>query len=106
MYQCSICKTEAKKTKDGYKRVCACSEGNIICGIESNLKGIGGIEEKKEIFHNLSDSSFTNVQAMLVGLASVEFFQLGKSEIFAKELTLTDTGSNRTFSFTLTAKEI
>lgn len=106
MYQCSICQKEAQLNEDGYVRTCDCKEGNIICGMESNLEGKGGIKETKEIFHNLSESSFSNVQAMLVGLASVEFFQLGKKEIFANEMTLTDTNSKRTFTFTLTAKEL
>jgi len=69
-------------------------------------KSTVSVKEKIEVSHNLTESSLLMVRSMMIGLSALEFFQEGKSELFANDLVIEDEKTGRKFSYTLTAKEI
>lgn len=80
----------------------------MLIPLEANLEGKSttSINEVVEVKHNLTESSILMVRSMMIGLSALEFFQEGKSELFANDLVIEDAPTGRKFSFSLTAKEI
>lgn len=80
----------------------------MLIPLEANLEGKSttSVKEVVEVKHNLTESSILMVRSMMIGLSALEFFQEGKSELFANDLVIEDAPTGRKFSFSLTAKEI
>jgi len=80
----------------------------MLIPLEANLEGKSttSVKEVVEVKHNLTESSLLMVRSMMIGLSALEFFQEGKSELFANDLVIEDAPTGRKFSFSLTAKEI
>lgn len=80
----------------------------MLIELHANLEGKSttSVKEVVEVKHNLTESSLLMVRSMMIGLSALEFFQEGKSELFANDLVIEDAPTGRKFSFSLTAKEI
>jgi hypothetical protein len=107
MYTCNICGIEA--TVDHVnppKFNCECIGAKVITEMTASMHGVGGVSEAKESNNNLSDTSAAVVKQMMSMVLGVEFFQENKKEVFARDVVIHDTASNRKFSFTLTAQEL
>ena len=80
----------------------------MLIPLEANLEGKSttSVKEVIKVRHNLTESSLLMVRSMMIGLSALEFFQEGKSELFANDLVIEDAPTGRKFSFSLTAKEI
>lgn len=107
MYTCSICKTEA--TVDHVNPAslnCDCDGGKVVAEINGHAYGQGSLNAHTALNNNLSEPSASFLKQMMSMIIGVEFFQEGKTEIFANEVVIEDSKTGRRFSFTLTAKEI
>lgn len=78
----------------------------MIAEMSANLKGLGGITDKEEIQHNLSEPSMLFVKTMLIGIAGTEFFKEGKKEMFARNMVIIDETTRRKFVFNLEGEEV
>jgi hypothetical protein len=76
--------------------------------MEATVTGKGGVsdvhEEKPN--NNLSMGSATILKHTFFSLAALEFFQNGKTELYAEDIRVRDEQTGREFSFSLTAKEL
>lgn len=74
--------------------------------MKTQLHGVGGIKEAEKPNNNLSEESAMVVKQMMSMVLGTEFFRDNKTEVFARDIVIEDSSSNRKFSFTLTAKEL
>lgn len=105
MYTCSKCYKEVEIVP-GIKAMC-CEGATVLLGMgEVGLHGHGAMNEVPVVNNNLSDTSAAFLKQMASMIIGVEFFKEEKTELYAKDIVIADTNSGRSFSLTLTVKEL
>jgi len=109
MYICNICEKEvAVDHVNPPKFTCECVGGKAVTKIEGHAYGVGSVNARTAslLNNNLGEVSAMILRNTLFAISANEFMQNKKKEIHATDIVVKDSATGRSFTFTLTGKEM